>query len=298
MDKVLAVDIGGSKVLCGVVDENGIVGRTARAEVLQGADAHGLMDLVIDCALQAMHGEAVRAVGVNIPGLADSEAGVWLYAPFSGIENIPVASILRDAFSLPVATENDVNACALAEMRFGCCKGERDFLWVTVSTGVGGAVVMDGAVRKGAFGNAGEIGHIVVEEDPAKALMCGCGRPGCLEAMAAGPGIAKRYGEGLSAKEVAQRAAVGEPKAAVVMEETGRYLGVALAACANVLNPAKVVLGGGVSEAFSTFQAALGRTLQNRLFVQSNPHLEICATPLGYRAALLGAAAIALCRAV
>ena len=293
--QVLAVDIGGSKVLCGVVGEDGSVSRTQGEQLDTASGLDGLMAAIRRCAEAVLEGQRVEAVGATIPGLADAARGLWVYAPFSGLSDIPIAQMLADVFRVPVAIENDVNACALAEMRFGACRDVRDFVWVTVSNGVGGAVVLEGRLYTGAHGNAGEVGHLCVEDDPVKALRCGCGRDGCLEAMASGCGLVRRYAEtGVSAKDIGARARAGEAKACAVMAQTGTYLGQAIATCVNILNPSAVILGGGVSQDFDLFSDALMRAYQSRVFTRANPDVCIRQTGLGYNAALLGAATLAL----
>jgi glucokinase len=293
--QVLAVDIGGSKVLCGVVGADGQVLRAQGEPLRADGGLGGLMDAIRRCAGAALDGQRVGAVGATIPGLADAARGLWVYAPFSGLADIPIARMLADLFRVPVAIENDVNACALAEMRFGVCRDVRDFVWVTVSNGVGGAVVLDGRLYTGAHGNAGEVGHLRVEDDPAKALRCGCGRDGCLEAMASGTGLARRYAEdGVTAKDIGARARAGEPKALAAMAQTGAYLGHAVATCVNILNPSAVILGGGVSQDFDLFSDALTQAYQSRVFTRANPDVRILRTGLGYNAALLGAATLGL----
>ncbi|MCL1920811.1 MAG: ROK family protein [Kiritimatiellaeota bacterium] len=305
----LAVDIGGSKVLCGIVAEDGTVLR-AHGEPLDCAKGlDGLTGAIRRCAEAVISHtppaspqqsnpvnpvKKIDAVGATIPGLADAKRGLWVYAPFSGLSDIPIAQMLAEMFRAPVAIENDVNACALAEMRYGLCRDVRDFLWVTVSNGVGGAVVLDGRLYTGARGNAGEVGHLRVEGDPAKALRCGCGRDGCLEAMASGFGLARRYAEpGVTAKDIGARARAGEPKACAAMAQTGAYLGTAIATCANILNPSLVVLGGGVSQDFDLFSDALTQAYEAHVFARANAGLRILPTALGYNAALLGAATLA-----
>ncbi|MCL2104937.1 MAG: ROK family protein [Kiritimatiellaeota bacterium] len=301
--RVLAVDIGGSKVLCGVVDGTGQVLCSQGEPLDKDTGLDGLMSAVRRCGERVLQQcnpvkktqVGIDAVGATVPGLADAKRGLWVYAPFSGLSDIPIARMLSEMFGAPAAIENDVNACALAEMRFGACREVRDFLWVTVSNGVGGAVVLDGRLYTGAHGNAGEVGHLCVEEDPAKALRCGCGRDGCLEAMASGTGLARRYAEpGVSAKDIGARARAGEPKAREAMARTGEYLGRAIADCVNILNPSAVILGGGVSQDFDLFSDALVRVYRARVFARANPDVRIRQTALGYNAALLGAAALGL----
>ena len=292
---VLAIDIGGSKIICAVVDTSGNIVRSHAQPRARGDGLDGMMATLRACASRVMGSETLAAAGATVPALADAKRGLWLHAPFSGLANIPMAELLRKEFNLPAAIDNDVNACALAESRFGRCRDIRDFVWVTVSTGVGGAIVAGGNLHTGSCGTAGEVGHLRVEEDPAKALMCCCGRPGCTEAMASGTGLERRYGEpGVSAREIGRRAREGEPKAVEAFRQTGVYLGRAAAICINLLNPSAVIFGGGVAMDFDLFSEALQQTCKERVFSEANPCCVIAPTALGYHAALLGAACLAM----
>ena len=257
------------------------------------------VDEVFDAANMSKHD--IQAIGVNIPGLAEPVSGTWVYACFSGIRNFPIAKILGEKFGKPVFIENDVNACALAEKYFGACREVDNFLWVTVSNGVGGGLVLQGDIFSGSFGNAGEIGHFCVEENEREAIRCGCGNFGCLEAQAAGPGIVKRFkklkgklSQDETAETIATYANQGETTALAVYHQTGYYLGKAIAASINLINPGKVILGGGVSQAFEFFAPALRETVHRQVFRDANQNVVIEQTQLGNDAALTGAAALAL----
>ncbi|MCL1909805.1 MAG: ROK family protein [Kiritimatiellaeota bacterium] len=292
---VLAIDIGGSKVSCGVVDNNGAILRSHTEPRAKDDGVAGMMSTIRFCASCVLGVEPVEAVGATIPALADAQRGLWLYAPFSGMSDIPIADLLRDEFKLPAAIDNDVNACAIAEHRFGRCREIRDFVWMTVSTGVGGAIFADGKLLRGATNTAGETGHLCVEDDPAKALRCCCGRMGCLEAMASGTGLERRYGEaGVSAKIIGERARDGEMKAIDAFRQTGVYLGRAAAMCVTLLNPSAVIFGGGVSMNFDLFADTLHQTCAERVFAEANKNYILAPTALGYEAALLGAACLVL----
>ena len=224
-------------------------------------------------------------------------SGLWVESCFSGLNNVPIGSILKEAFGLPAAVENDVNACALAEKKFGCCQDVSDFIWLTVSNGCGGALFLNNALYRGVSGNAGELGHIVVEEDSR--FTCGCGNHGCLEIEAAGPGIARHYklihpDSTLSAAEIAEMARNGDADAIKVFSDEGRYLGRAIAAAVNTVNPLKVVIGGGVSASFDLFAETLRETVNSRIYRFANPNLVIETTRLGYDAPLIGTAVLAL----
>ena len=311
---VLAIDIGGSKIRAGVVDVAGRVTGRAGCALTGPLTAAGVLGAAVALGRESLReGGAVEAVGVTIPGLADPAAGVWVYAPFSGIRDVPVADELGAVFGVPVAVENDVNACALAEMRFGACTGVADFVWVTISNGIGGAVVTGGRLLTGVDNAAGEIGHLIVAEDGPR---CGCGHVGCAEANAAGPAIARRYRAAVrgsaqaagsdgpvvepggaaeaDAAAIAALARGGDPVARRVYEDTGDLLGRALASVVSLLNPQAVILGGGVSQSFDLFGPRLRATLEARAFAAALPGLRVEPTTLGVVAGLLGAACVGL----
>ena len=300
--KILAIDIGGSQF------------RTAVATVSDSGlefapDSQRL--LAVDCTqekLFAMLDESVaesapdgdyERIGVTIPGLADPATGMWVYACFSGIRNVPIAKILSEKYgNKPVFVDNDVNACALAERYFGVCKETKDFLWITVSNGIGGGLVLNGEVYGGHFGNAGEIGHFCVVEE--NGFRCGCGNSGCLEIEAAGPGIARRYAAmmkkekpDVSAKKIAELARAGDDVALSVFDITGCLIGKAASFAVNLLNLEKIVIGGGVSNSFDLLLPSMEASFREKVFRDANPKAVFERTGLGYDAGLAGAVALA-----
>jgi len=190
---VYACDIGGSKLLCGLVSEKGEIFDTEMCPLTAEITTEKLEEHLIDFyrRLTSRNPDCrILRCGINIPGLADPANGMWVYACFSGIRDYPIARRMEESLHLPVSIENDINACAWAEKIYGACKTCRDYLWVTVSNGVGGGLVLNGNIYGGAFGGAGEFGHVVVEPE---GLPCPCGHKGCMEASAAGPAISRRY---------------------------------------------------------------------------------------------------------
>lgn len=294
-----AVDFGGTKLMVGVVDAQGaILGHDALPTPAGGPAG------VADEAVRRLHGvcarlgvayDALAGVGSTVPALADGRRGVMLYAPAHGWRDVPFARMLEERAGLPARIANDVNACVLAEARFGVGRGVDDFVWVTVSTGVGSGLRLAGRLYEGSGGLAGELGHVVVDEGGAP---CGCGNRGCLEATAAGPAIARRGREaGLAVStglEVAERARSGDPVARHIMEETGAFLGRGLATFVNCLDPSLVVLGGGVARSLDLFGAALERELRSRVIMPDDRRVRVVPTALGYEAALVGAATLVL----
>lgn len=295
---IFACDIGGSKLLCGLVTPDGRILDTEKRSLPPTVTAEELEQYLTEHyqLLSARHPEVTpTACGMTIPGLADPQTGTWVYACFSGIENYPIALRMSQKLGLPVSIENDVNACAWAEKVFGGCKDCNNYLWVTVSNGVGGGLVLNGQLYSGPFGGAGEIGHVVVEPDGA---LCPCGHRGCLEAMAAGPAIARRYqeatGETLTAAEIADRARQGETAALAVMQKTGEYIGCGLGKAASLLNLERYILGGGVMQSLDLLEPAIRTAFEQEAFARPNQKAVIAPTALAYEAGLLGAAAITL----
>jgi len=293
---VYACDIGGSKLLCGFVTEDGRILDTERTALAPDTTADVLETLLEAhyTSLKKRNSDVeILGCGMTIPGLADPKSGLWVYACFSGISDYPVKRRMEDRLDLPVRIENDVNACAWAEKVYGGCRDCDDFLWVTVSNGVGGGLVLNGKIYGGAFGGGGEFGHIVVEDS---GRTCPCGHKGCLEAMAAGPGISARYealaGTWRTGGEIASLARSGDPAALHVLHDTGTYIGKALGKAASLLNLRKYVLGGGVMQSYDLMAEEIHAAFRREAFERPNAKAEICLTNLGYNAALLGAAAI------
>ncbi len=297
METYLSLDIGGSKYQVGVISRDGqiIAKRFGRWETLT---AQGVMDTLIgECrALLAQTGETPIAIGATIPGLTDAQRGMWVEASFSGIGDLPICRMLTDALRLPAYCENDGSAYALAEMLFGSCQSVKNFLFVNISNGIGGAVVVDGKLVRGHTGMAGEFGHCCVVPG---GRACKCGQQGCLEMYAAGPGVTRNYialgGDPADAKVIAQRAREGiHPYATQVFEMEGEYLGRVIAMAVNLLNPECVVLGGGVALAFDLFDDSLHTALRSYTYQRANIGVTVRPTPLGYDAGLLSGAAIAI----
>jgi len=294
---ILAIDIGGSKMSVGIVNidkinNNAKILHVEKEQLPAGTTAASLLEVIKDKCDKITHDYNFDKIGATIPGLADAKNGVWVYAPFSGIKNFPIAEKINGMYGKPVYIENDVNACAVGEKRFGCCKDSDDFIWLTISNGIGGSVFTNGRLYTGHSGNAGEIGHIKVLDD--KSFKCGCGDYGCVEAVAAGPGIKKRYGDTLTAEQIAVEAHNGNNAAINVMYDTGYYIGKALSSAINILNPEMVVFGGGVSQSFDLLERGIKEALSKYMFKAANKNIKLCQTALGYNAALIGAAAITL----
>jgi glucokinase len=294
-----AIDFGGTKLMVGLVDD---AGRVLEAETMptpRASGPEGVADVAVGV-LRVMlerRGWSWRdlvGLGSTVPALADAGKGVMVYAPAHGWRDVPFAAMLEARTGIKVRIANDVNACALAEQRFGRAGGVRDFAWVTVSTGIGGGLILNNQVFEGQRGLAGEVGQIVVEENGARVG----GPAGSLEAMAAGPAIARRAQEaGLavtSAVEVAALARDGDAIAREVMRQTGVYLARGLAVLVNLLDLELIVLGGGVVRSLDVLEPTLSDTLRERVVMPERRPLRLEVTALGYEAGLIGAATLVL----
>ncbi len=300
----LAIDIGGSKCVVGLVSRDGAI-LAKRRFVWTELTASQVVDDIIREAGALLSGQDARpqVIGATIPGLTDAKRGIWVEASFSGIRNLPIARLLSDAFHLPAYIDNDGQACALAEKLFGSCRDTRDFLYVTVSNGIGGSIFVNGRLLGGHNGTAGEIGHCVAVEGGRP---CRCGLRGCLEMHAAGPAILRNYqelggthlpdGRFPDVPEIAQLSRQGDKASIAAFQMEGEYLGKAIAMACNLLNPEKVIIGGGISLVFPLYEKALRETVQNHIYRAANPNLVIEPTALGYDGGLYGAAAVSFIR--
>jgi glucokinase-like ROK family protein len=301
---ILSVDIGGSKLMAGIMDYcNGSIILKESIPLKAAITEDYLIENILfitEGLIKRCSNIDISCIGVSVPGTADSENGVLIYACYSGIRNFEIGRILKEKYNIPVFIENDVNSCAYGEKIFGVCREVDDFLWVTVSNGVGGALVLNGHIYEGRFKGAGEVGHINVVED---GYMCGCGNKGCLEAYASGPGIVRRYREKSrdyltekTARIIAEDAYKGDKLALEIYRETGYFLGKAISYAVNIINPQKVILGGGVSMDIELFLPEIKKIVDKMAFKDPNKNLIIEKTGLSYEAALIGAAAIAKSR--
>jgi glucokinase len=246
-------------------------------------------------ALDASRSE-VAAVGIGCGGPLDSSAGV-LIAPLHlpGWTDVPIAELASAELGLPAVLDNDATAAAAGEHRFGAGRGTRNMVYLTVSTGVGGGVVLDGRVFRGSTGNGGELGHVTVDWNgrPCK----GCGRRGCLEAYASGTSIAERAREaGMeveTASDVAAASRAGDAVAERVWEETLAALACGVASLANVFEPERVVIGGGVSREGDQLLGPVRERVKAEAIGPVAHSLEVVAAELGDTVGVVGAAAVA-----
>lgn len=308
---VIGVDLGGTKLLVGAVDaELRVHHRTQR--LAQAGDLAAVLDAVTSAVEEtraAMGGE-VRAVGFGIPSLFDQARGIAVSTVHLPIRDVPFRDVMAERLGLPVVVDNDANAAMLAEHRFGAARGHDHALLLTLGTGIGGGIVVDGRLVRGALGSAGELGHIVIDQDGPR-CQGNCPSRGCLEAFASGSAIGRdalhaahehpagalgqalAAGRGITGALVTELAQAGDPSAVGVLRRVGEHLGVGIASLVNVFNPSVVVIGGGVIAAGELLLEPAREVLLQRALSPSRETASIVPAHFGPEAGMLGAAVLA-----
>lgn len=295
----IGVDVGGTTVAAGLVTADGQVLEHVQAPTHARGPGSALetivevLDRLRDRA--RARGVAVSGVGVGIPGTVDAEGGVVgvdvNYVP--ELAGAPLAERLGARVDAPVFVDNDVNALVLAEWTWGAGRGARSLVMLALGTGVGGGIVLDGRLQRGAAGSAGELGHVPIAFDGPP---CVCGGRGCLKAFVSGTDIARRaeerFGRPVGAAEVFQLAATGEAEAAAIVDEVCRALGAGLAVIVNGLNPERVLLGGSVAKSLRPLEARIRASLADYAFAAAIAATRLEILSLDKDATVRGGAAL------
>jgi glucokinase len=309
--KVIGIDLGGTKLLAGVVDEElEIYERVHR--VVTGLNQSEIVDAIVDAVEEARQAAPeVEAVGFGIPCPIDQRTGTAVICVNLPISDLPFRDIMRERIGLPVAVENDSTAAALAEQRFGAAQGAQDVVGLTVGTGIGGGLVLGGKLYSGHVGAGSELGHMVVDSDgpPCQGQ---CPNRGCLEAVASGTaigyegalaaeqdpesalGIAAADGLDITGELVTQVALGGDEVARMVLGQIGRKLGVGLANIVNIFNPEVIVVGGGAMAAGDLLLDPAREELRQRALPPGRDLVRVVAARFGAESGMLGAAVLAL----
>lgn len=308
---VLAIDIGGTQYRLAAIDRNGGVRKIQRGKTDAAAGASWMIDRVIEAGRKFTESGTFQACGVGFGGpVAFDEQRVINSTHVPGWDSIPLAALIEDALGLPTVVDNDANLGALGELTFGAGRGCRHLVYYTISTGIGGGVIIDGEIYRGANGQAGEVGHVPILSDGP---ICACGNRGCLEALCSGPSIGRRAAEALAlggrsdgmgrilretgkitAKDVIRLAKSGDRLALNLVEETAYHLGMGIATTVNTFAPNRVVIGGGVSRAGRILFDPLRRTTKDHVMPVHRRSVLIVRAARGDRSVLLGAAALAI----
>jgi glucokinase len=302
---VLGLDIGGTKIAAGVVDVHGSVRSFLHepTNVEEGPEATlaRLFELGRRAVISSgLEDGQIEAVGIGSGGPLDADRGVLVAPPhLPGWRDVPVADLARAAFHRPVTLENDATAGAAGEHRWGAGAGVRNMVYLTISTGVGGGVVIDGSLYRGSRGNGGELGHVTVDWHGRPCR--GCGRRGCLEAYVSGTSIAERAQEaGLdvsSAEEVAAAARAGDRVAETVWGDTVEALGCGITSIVNLFEPELVVLGGGVTNSGEQLIGPVRALVRASAMSPAGDAADVVASAYGVQVGVAGAAAIVYDRA-
>lgn len=305
MDRVaIGVDLGGTNTRTSLVSGNGdVLDRLKEATCVPEGHAKVIERLVRNIRAEVSSAErrglAVAAVGVGAPGVIHGRTGVVVKSPnFPDWNDLPLKRILERELELPVVIENDANAAALGEQWRGAAQGIGSMILLTLGTGVGGGIVLDGKIWHGADGMAGELGHMTIVPD---GRACGCGNTGCLEMYASSRGIVLAFGEerggqgpqAVTSEQVTQAAREGGEAALRAVQRMGRCLGIGIANLINIFNPEMVVLGGGVMEAWDLFIGSTLDEVRKRAFAYPAERTRIVPSLLGDDAGMMGAAAAA-----
>lgn len=311
---VIGVDLGGTQIRAALCDDAGLVLRRVSTLTRASEGPQQVINRIDDCVRQVAEGvDRAKLVGIGLgaPGTVNPWTGVVSHVTnIPGLVNWPAKEHLSRLLWSSAYVGNDAKVAALGEHRFGAGRGTDSMVYLTISTGIGGGVIERGRLVLGARGWATELGHIVVEPEGPR---CGCGGHGCLEALAAGPAIARQAREAieagatsvlvdvvagrlerLSAKDVVTAARSGDAVALQVIQRAAYYLGIGLVSIVTTFDPEKVVIGGGVSNAGELLLGPARAVLERRAMTEEWRHMSIEPAMLGDDVGLLGAAALVL----
>jgi len=308
---VFAADLGGTHLRVATVDRNGAIHCRQVQPTPQAEKPNGIVHALINAVRKSEReigelGGTLTAISIAVPGTVNVAEGVVIKAPnVPCLDGFRLGAALESELEWPVTLENDANAAAVGEMWRGAGQGHRSLICVTLGTGVGGGIILDGKLWRGADGSAAEIGHMGV--DPFAGVPCACGSRGCLEVYASATAIVRmtrearpRYPnsllhdtEDLTSEKVYQAGKEGDELAIEVFRRMGVYLGIGLASLINILDPEIVIIGGGLSNGWELFERHMHQQILERAFSVPARHVKIVRAQCGDDAGLLGAARLA-----
>ena len=310
-DLIFAVDLGGTHLRAATVDCSGQIHFRAKQHTPQGTNPKDIVDAVVHAvheyrAVLGDEPDPLKAVSMVVPGTVNVEQGTVVKAPnLPCLDGFPLAAAITSSLQLPAILENDANAAAVGELWQGAAQGCRTIICVTLGTGVGGGIILDGELWRGVDGAAAEIGHMCV--DPFGGVACTCGSRGCLEVFASATAIVRmtreaspRYPDSvlhasahLSAQKIFEAGLQGDELALEIFRRMGVYLGIGLANLINILNPEMIVIGGGVVNGWNLFEKHMLHEVEERAFPLLAARVKIVRAKCGDDAGLLGAARLA-----
>jgi len=314
--KILGIDLGGTKILTAVANTQGVM--LSRDHSITPAKEG--QDVVVKSILESV-GRALdqahiaaadlTAIGLGAPGLSNPETGILFTSPnLPGWKDVPLRDIIAKELGKEAFLINDANAAAVGELYFGAGRGARNFIYITVSTGIGGGIIIDGKIYTGPTGTAGELGHMVIDDEGPQ---CNCGNKGCWETLASGTALSRearhrikegaatsilKYAGGniekINAEAIHEAAQTGDKLANELIARTAYYLGVGLANLVNIFNPEVIIIGGGLSNIGDMLLKPAFEEAGRRAFRQSYQAVRFARAELGRNSGVLGAAAYAL----
>jgi len=293
----VGIDLGGTNIKIGLISQQGRILKNKVLTTANFKNRYQLITTVVNSIKQFILEERLKAnsilgLGMGLPGPVDSKRGVVYFFPnIPGWNNVPLKKIMEDKLKLPTFIDNDVNLITLAEWKYGAGRGTNNMVCLTLGTGVGGGIIAEGRLYRGENLIAGEIGHIPINEDGP---VCNCGGRGCLERYVGNKYIlqeARRRlkNKRLSLEELTRSAKRGHRSAINIWQSVGRHIGVALTGVVNLLNPSKIVIGGGVSEAGPVLFTEISKTLKKRAMPQQAKSVKVLKAKLGSNAGIIGA---------
>lgn len=305
----IGIDVGGTNVKIALVDNKGKIiysnSIPTRAEMGYEYTINNMKDAITELIKETKSDpKNIESIGFGFPGQIDYQKGIVRLAPnIPGWVDVPIAEIMEKEFGIPTRVDNDVRCAALGELNYGAGQGCDNLICITVGTGIGSGLVINGKLVRGASNAAGEIGHIKLDMNGGP--LCGCGDRGCLEAFASGPSIvalAEEYikgGKSTKYRELAnpditpyivsEAAKQGDPVAKRIFTIVGEYIGIGLASVVNLLNPEKIIIGGGVAAAGDLLLTPIKESLVKRAMPIAGSAVEIVPAQLGNSAGVIGA---------
>ena len=294
-NRVIGVDLGGTKIAAGGVDHAGRIER--RRELATPTDSPGAVVAALEGVVESLLDDEVGALGLGVPSTVDQRTGTVVSSVNLPLADVPLRARVAERFGLPCGIDNDANAAAIGEWHAGAGRGTRNLVMLTLGTGVGGGLVLDGRPYRGSVGAAAELGHIVIEHD-GRPCQGNCTGRGHLEAYATGPAAAEDarevFGPDADTHVLLERAHDGDEGALAILDAIARRLGSALGTLVNVFNPETIVIGGGWGEAANGFLLGPAREVMLRESLSPGRELvRVVPAELGPDAGLVGAGFVA-----
>ena len=278
------IDLGGTQVRVALARSDGRLVASVRTKTPLLKTPQNMVDWAAAEIDRHRGREKVRSITIAAPGPIDLKRGVLVNPPNLPWQNVPLVAMMSRATGAKVHLANDADMAGLGEFHHGAGRGTKNMIYITWSTGVGGGMIVDGKLHRGAHGTAGEVGHMII--DPNGPLDS-CGQRGCLEAFVGGKNLGRETGR--TAAELFAAAARGDRQASVVVQQAARYMGIALISLTNVLDPEIFVMGGGVSQSWALIQPIMLETLRSSPFIKPARRPRLRRARLGDRAGQVGA---------